>query len=329
MDYGKLIRRAWEITWKYKFLWVFGIVMAFCRVGGGGSNFNFSNRYVPGRENFGQFFTPTNPFAQSWEKLIGSGVLWIVGGLLIVLVILFFLLGIVVLAYGRGSLIRTVDLVEKGEQVDFRRALNEGKQPFRRLVGLELLLNIPGLLVGLAVVIVLLVFAFNIFLQAGVISSYENQSGFLRTLLTVAPAFVVAICGLVCLAFLIQILVAIFEVFGSRAIVIEDYAVINGIKRGWQIFRSNLAAVIILALILFGISLGIGIVIGLPAALLIGIFAALFIGLTHLAGAAWLVFLPILLGLGLIGLLLVSVVRGVYLVFAESLWTLAYRDFTK
>ena len=30
MDYGQSIKRAAQITWRYKFLWIFGIIMALC-----------------------------------------------------------------------------------------------------------------------------------------------------------------------------------------------------------------------------------------------------------------------------------------------------------
>lgn len=28
MNYGALIGRAWQITWRYKVLWIFGILLA-------------------------------------------------------------------------------------------------------------------------------------------------------------------------------------------------------------------------------------------------------------------------------------------------------------
>ena len=29
MEYGRLIRRAWDVVWRYKILWLFGIVVSF------------------------------------------------------------------------------------------------------------------------------------------------------------------------------------------------------------------------------------------------------------------------------------------------------------
>ena len=32
MHYTDLIKRAWQITWRYKVLWIFGILLALARV---------------------------------------------------------------------------------------------------------------------------------------------------------------------------------------------------------------------------------------------------------------------------------------------------------
>ncbi len=329
MDYGKLIRRAWEITWRYKFLWVFGIAMAFCRAGSGvGSNFNWNSRSLTNQNNFGQFLNPTNPMTKSIENFLSSGLLWFLLGLLIVLIVVFFVLGIAVVAYARGSLIRSVHLLENGETLDFRRAWAEGKGTFRRLFGMEVLLNIPGLLIGLTIILLVVLLLINLLRSSGMAYG-GGQSAFLRILLTIAPAMVIFICSLACAALVVQLLIAILEVFGSRAIALEGMPVLAGLSRGWKLFLANLAPSIILAIILFVISFGIGLLISIPIALLIAVLMVFLMGVVHLAGAAWLVFVPIIALFVFVVAVLSSVVRGVFLVFSETLWTLAYRDFTR
>ena len=41
MDYGKILKRSWNILWSYRALWFFGILIALTTAGGG-SNFNYS-----------------------------------------------------------------------------------------------------------------------------------------------------------------------------------------------------------------------------------------------------------------------------------------------
>ena len=40
MDYGKVLSRAWEITWRWKALWILGFLAALGR-GGGGGNYSY------------------------------------------------------------------------------------------------------------------------------------------------------------------------------------------------------------------------------------------------------------------------------------------------
>ena len=62
-DIGKILSRAWQILWKYKVLWIFGLLLALSGAGGGGgsgggSNSNYSNEYnnqFGDFENFGDF----------------------------------------------------------------------------------------------------------------------------------------------------------------------------------------------------------------------------------------------------------------------------------
>jgi len=43
MDYGEILTRAWQIIWKHKILWIFGI-LAGC--GSGSNNFSNGSRYT-------------------------------------------------------------------------------------------------------------------------------------------------------------------------------------------------------------------------------------------------------------------------------------------
>src|SRR5512147_3140167 len=61
-NFGEVLTRAWQIVWKFKVLWIFGILAGCARGGGGGNSggggnngFNFSSSNVPpGMERFFQ-----------------------------------------------------------------------------------------------------------------------------------------------------------------------------------------------------------------------------------------------------------------------------------
>src|SRR6185312_4929506 len=49
-DFGGTLRRAWEITWKHKILWLFGILSA---IAGGRASYNFRGPSFPNDLNPG------------------------------------------------------------------------------------------------------------------------------------------------------------------------------------------------------------------------------------------------------------------------------------
>ena len=46
-NFGEVLTRAWQITWKYKVLWIFGI-LAGCTNGGGGGGGGGNSGYSTG-----------------------------------------------------------------------------------------------------------------------------------------------------------------------------------------------------------------------------------------------------------------------------------------
>ncbi|MCS6908885.1 MAG: hypothetical protein RML93_13545, partial [Anaerolineales bacterium] len=240
MEYGQILRRAWQITWRYKFLWPFGIAIALCRGqgGGGGGNFNLGDTLSQRGEGNGEI--PISPeLLRQIEEFINSPAFWglIVGFVVLVLVVI--VIATAVAAFARGALVRSVNRIENGEELSFRQAWQEGKASFRPLFGLELILSLPMLILGLAIVGVLLVIFYN-FWQSGLLRGAEPSGEWAQQLLALVPAALVAFCCLACLAILLQLVIAIFTVFGSRAIALENHGVIASFGRAWRIFTQNL-----------------------------------------------------------------------------------------
>lgn len=323
MDYGQILRRAWQITWKYKFLWVFGFAIALCRnQGGGGGNFNFNNSFPQrGMENGDMPISPE--VLRQVEQFVNSPAFWglIVG--LIVLILLLSLLSIAIGAYARGALVRSVNRIENGEGMDFRQAWAEGKISFRPLFWLELILSLPSLAIGLSILAIILVVLRNL-IARGALSGELLPDEIARQVGLFVPLVIVAFCGLICLGLIIQLLVAIFTVFGSRAIVLEGRSVMASFGRAWQVFTKNLAPIVLFALILFGISLVVGIIIAIPIAIFIG--GILVIGIGAVMSGLWPVLIVAIVGMVFVIAVLSALVGGVYRVFVETLWTLVYRQ---
>ena len=110
------------------------------------------------------------------------------------------------------------------------------------------------------------------------------------------------------------------------AIVIEDVGIIDGLRRGWDIVRSNLGPMVAMALFLIvGLGLVVGFVIGLP---LVFISAPIFLGAFSgsqevlwtgfvLAGICFCLYLPVII-----------LFSGLLRAYISTAWTLTYLRLT-
>jgi hypothetical protein len=291
MDFGAVLSRAWQIIWKHKVLWIFGI-LASCS---GGSNYssNFRSSYesdlTPGVQNF------FNQFPQ-WQIWM---IVAIIAAVILVLVVLAIFLG----TMGRIGLIRGTQEAESGKTLLIFSDLFNGSLPyFWRVFGLNLL-------AGLAVFVI-----FIIVILGGILST-------IFTLGLAALCFIPLICILVPLAWLIGLVIEQANI----AIVLENLGIVNGVERGWEVFKKNLGTMIVMGLILMVIALLGGFLIGLPLVAIAGpALLAAFSGSQQVAQSA----LP-LAGLCLVVWIPVAIVlNGVLQSYIKTAWTLTYMRLT-
>jgi len=317
MDYADLIRRAWQITWRYKFLWIFGILMALCGQGNNSRiNFQFNVR-----GSSGQF--PQFPDLPPWVTDLPIAV-YVVAGLLALLI--FWAISLIVGAIGRSALIRAAARAEAGEELSLAQSWRDGLAKAVPVGLLQLLLSIPMLvLVGILIVLGLALFL-PLFLQ---LMDNPQEPPPLASFISFFPLFFATVCGFICFSFIIQLFVALFLTFGSRAIILEDQGVLASLGRGWQRFRQNLGPSIILAVIIIVLTFALGLLLAVPAAAIL--FPVMFGVMGDLAsgrGLSWLAILIVaVVGLGIT--LIFGIVSGIFQVFSETLWTLAYRAFLR
>jgi hypothetical protein len=298
MDYGKVLSRAWQITWKYKVLWVFGI-LAGCNSGGGGGG-NGVNYQTQQGDPPHQFM----PFFEWFENLPDWQVAALIG-LGVIVMLLLIALGVFLGTIGRIGLIRGVQQAEGGaEKLTFGELFSGSMPYFWRVFGLNLL-------VGLGILAFVILFAII---------------GVTGTALTLG-------LGLLCLVPLICVLVPLMWFVGvvveqaNNAMVLENLGVMDGLKRGWQVARDNVGVMIVMALILFlGVGLIGGIIIALPLFLVAlpalagatgGFGDSLNTGLI-IAGVCFIAYLPFLLTFS-----------GILSTFTQSSWTLTYMSLTR
>ncbi|RPJ22049.1 MAG: hypothetical protein EHM33_24595 [Chloroflexi bacterium] len=306
-NFGEVLSRAWQIIWKHKILWVFGI-LAGC--GRGGARFNSNSGGGGDGGGFGQPNFPPEVM-RVFQVIQENLTTFIVVGCIVLLLI--WAVTIFLGTIGRVGLIRGTFQADGGaENLIFGQLFSESTPYFWRMFGLSLLVGLP--MVVLIAVIVAVTVAFVI--SAGGDSNATNIG-----LLGMLPLLIGCFCLLIPVMFVVGMIVRQAE----NAIVLEDQRVLPALSRGWDVFRSNLGPIILMAIILAVINLVVGFVIALPV--LIVVVPAV---ITFAAGQAQNWTPMIVMGICLCLYIPVSLVlNGIAASYVEATWTLTYMRLTK
>lgn len=307
-NFGEVLTRAWQIVWKNRVLWIFGI-LASC--GRGGSNFNSNVRGNGGNGGFG---TPPDlpPQFQDLFRTIEQNLTAFIV-VIIALACIIWILTIFLSTVGKIGLIRGTAQADGGsESLMFGQLFSESTPYFWRILGLSLL-------VGLPILVVILAFAVGLVLFAAATSSGNDISG--AGFLALIPILV----GCVCLLIPVMFVIGMIARQAENAIVLEEMSVMPAISRGWDVFRNNLGPIIIMAIILAVIGLVVGFIIAIPVFIVaVPAFIAFMAGEAQnwsplaLAGVCICLYIPISL-----------LLNGIAIAFTESAWTLTYMRLTK
>jgi hypothetical protein len=322
MDHIGILRRAWNITWNYRALWVFGFLLALTT--GGGSGGNGANATMRGP---GDIFTWREPWPFSWQ--FSNALIT----LIISLVCVFLFLGIIltILRYvSETALIRMVDIQEaSGEKLSWREGLRLGwsRQAFR--------IFLVDLVVGFSVLLaVLLLFA--IAAAPLLLLLTENN-----------PARIVGVTGAVGLGLFVILVLIVAAIILSlvnpmiyRSVVLEGAGVFDSIRTGVRMLRRRFTDILLIGLLLFGIGLLAALVM-FPIVLVLLLLAAASGAIPGMAAYALVnqfaneglaVFLGVLIGLPIFLLILLvpaAFLSGIVETFKSSTWTLLYRDINR
>ena len=123
MDYGGLVKRALDIMWKFKYLWVFGFFLEFGSGGGGW----FGNLPEKIRLPVGDFLS---------GALIGAIIFLVLVGLVV------FVLFLIMYIISQGGLIHCVSRIENGENPTLRDGWDAGVKNFWRILGISIMILI-------------------------------------------------------------------------------------------------------------------------------------------------------------------------------------------
>ncbi len=288
MDYGKLLSRAWEIIKKNTYLIFLGVLAALNGGGGGGGG---GSRYAFNGDEFNNWQDmPRFEFAEPFRHLDFS---WIAVGGIIALIGVLFLVGLVfwvISIIARGGLVSAVNEIEDGKTSSFGAAFQAGWAKGWRLIGINLIPAIPGLIILIAGV--------STFFAVGgmeiINHGYWPATG-------IGTTFPLVLIVLACILVPVSIFLSAVAGLAVRACMIEDLNVMDSFRRGFEVLGDNLGSVLLLGLIHIAVSIGLGLVMIIP-----GILMAL-------CCLLW----PLLI-----------LIQGAVTTYFSTLWTLAWREFT-
>jgi len=308
MDFGEILTKAWKIIWKFKILWVFGILSSCGQSAGGGSGGGSGNSGI-------QFSGGDANLPPGMRYFFDTIQGWQIAVLVIGLFLFFLILSLIFTAISTVGAIGLIQGTVKGdelvesvtdERLTFGELFSSGKPFFWRVFGFNLL-------AGLAIFVVVLLL-------------FLPLVGFAIVTLGIG---MLCLIPLICIIIPVSWLVTVLFEQVNIAMVIEDLSIMDGLKRGWEIFRGNLGNMIVMGLILVLGGGLVGILLALP--LIIVIFPIIvgiiggsasgselwFGGGFAAAAVCFLGYLPILLVLG-----------GILQAYIKSAWTLTYLRLT-
>jgi len=257
--YRNILKQAWELTWRNKYLWWFGIFAAL--LGNGGE---FEILFNNAGANPGQVLFP------AWQRVAGTGVfrsstlanlgnllkndtlnmLIVLVTCLIILAVFIFLVWLVVVS--QAALVNNTAAAIKQKKNNFKDGWTSGAMNFWPVLGLNVL--VKAVIYALLTAISLPVIFWN--------SNFSANLFYILALVIMAP---------------VAIILSFIAKYAIAYAVVNKYKAGQAIGRSWKLFKANWLISFEMAIILFGINLLVGLAIVL--AILVLAVPFLFLGL--------------------------------------------------
>ena len=309
-DFIEVFTRAAKITWKYKVLWIFGILASCGRSSGSSSNSGGNGNGNGMTEN------PLSPEmmrqAEAFFTRIAS---WFEQNTWIIFV--FIVLGLISIALqvffnlvGTAGLARGVVQVENGnESIQFGGLFSESLGYFWRLFGAGIIIWLPVVVFFILAFLVMLIPAMN---------SNMDEAAFGGGMVL----FFISIC---CCLFPISIALSLYHIQVKRSIIVDNLGVVESLSRGWQVLSGNILILLLVGVVIFIAGAIVGVLVALPLIMLmLPLVGALIQGNI----TSWQPFIAV----GIFALCyspIAWLINGIIMTYTESVWTLTYLRLTR
>lgn len=293
IDYTGLIKKSWLVTWKNRFLWKFGAILALTGLLG-----NFSRVSDISKDD--KFYSTHQDAIMNFVQ---ANLSWI-----IIAGIVFFVvyLAIAVLAIlAQAGLIDSLKKVLVGEKTSFLSGMKTGKAFFWKMLGMKVMIGIATFfsILILAIPIIILIY------YGDVIASI--------------------ILGIIALVIIISIIVigSFLNNFGQMYLVLGNIGILSALENSYALFRRYLSNNMILLLIFIPIGIVVSFIYILAVVVIAAIFTPIGALTYYLVGKTGIIIIAVLGGL--IALLVLWVVQSIFQVFLQSLWMLYFYEIAK
>ncbi len=256
-DLLEVFTRAGKITWKYKILWIFGILASCGRGNGGNSNSsNRNNGSGTGENPFSpEMMRQAEFFFRRMESWFQQNT-WIVFALFAFLFIVI-VLQIVFTLIGTAGLARGVVKAENGaESLRFGELFGESLDYFWRLFGAAIVIWLPYFILFFGAMLI------------GLLPLINGSTS--RSDMTAAGGLVILIMiAVCCCAVPVSIALSLYHVQVKRSILVEEKGVFSALARGFDILLQNFIPLLVVGIMLGIASFIIGFILVMPVILLI------------------------------------------------------------
>lgn len=310
MDIGWMLKQAWRVTWRHKFLWVLGFFAGLTSISIGIARLFFGARLTPMfRELLGWAQQPQPaPFPFAFDYTGADLARFSIGAVVVFLVV--FLGFWIVATIAEAGIIQAVVSAERGEAVGLGASVRAGFHWLGRFVAIDAAVFFPWFVLALVIMLVLMVMILLIGylgLNNAELSSVVAVLGI--GFLCLIPLFILML-PVIWLSF-------VYRTIAFRDAVWLDNGVRESVRHTWQVVRGNLGTAVLIALLMMAVQSMTGWAIDL---LSLPIFGALaFLGEDSLLGDV--------LGVGLV--LGTAVFSGIIYTYVSVAWTITYKQLTE
>jgi hypothetical protein len=234
--YRLILKRSLAVSWKFKWLWIFGFFAAFL---GNGNLYEFLFGMYNNLSSGQSFFFTITQYANSgllgmisfgrlqhlWQTDISAFSM----GLFIMLMSFCFLAVMISLAViCQGALARGVIGNDQKKKVSLKQSFNDGLEKFWPILELNFITKV--------------VFIGFLLLLVYIVANLMPGTFWIDSIIIVVSFIVFIVCGIV---------IYFLTLYGTAFIVLRDKKVFDALKEAWHVFRKNILLNLEMGLLLF------------------------------------------------------------------------------